>query len=101
MDLVESLGRPLAFVVSGATARTRIAAEAAVALSQHGRVAPVTVHHRTDFASSMTDGRTVLETTPEGRSATEVAELWRYVAKLLAKPVAQSVSVPSTLRAVA
>lgn len=85
VDLVEGLGRPLAFVLSGATARTRIAAEAAVALSQHGRVAPVTVHHRTDFASSMTDGRTVMELTPGGRSALEVADLWKYVSKLLSK----------------
>lgn len=85
VDLVEGLGRPLAFVLSGATARTRIAAEAAVALSQHGRVAPVTVHHRTDFASSMTDGRTVMELTPGGRSALEVADLWKYVNKLLSK----------------
>ena len=86
VDLVEHLGRPLAFVVSGATARTRIAAEAAVALSQHGRVAPVTVHHRTDFASSMTDGRTVMELAPESRSAQEVQDLWKYVDTLLAKP---------------
>ena len=87
VDLVEHLNRPLAFVVSGATARTRIAAEAAVALSQHGRVAPVTVHHRTDFASSMTDGRTVMELFPAGRSAGEIAELWKYVNPLLAKCV--------------
>ena len=86
VDLVEHLGRPLAFVVSGATARTRIAAEAAVALSQHGRVAPVSVHHRTDFASSMTDGRTVMELAPEGRSAQEVQALWIYVNTLLSKP---------------
>jgi chromosome partitioning protein len=85
VDLVENLGRPLVFVVNGATARTRIAAEAAVALSQHGRVAPVTMHHRTDFASSMTDGRTVMELTAEGRSAGEVSELWEYVNTLLAK----------------
>ncbi len=85
VDLVEHLNRPLAFVVSGATVRTRIAAEAAVALSQHGRVAPVTVHHRTDFASSMTDGRTVMELGAAGRSAGEIAELWKYVNTLLAK----------------
>ena len=85
VDLVENLGRPLAFVVNGATARTRIAAEAAVALSQHGRVAPVSVHHRTDFASSMTDGRTVMELALESRSSLEITELWNYVDTLLAK----------------
>lgn len=88
VDLVENLGRPLAFVVNGATARTRIAAEAAVALSQHGRVAPVTMHHRTDFAGSMTDGRTVMELAAGGRSAAEVGELWKYVNTLLARGAA-------------
>ena len=92
VDLVENLGRPLAFVVNGATARTRIAAEAAVALSQHGRVAPVTMHHRTDFASSMTDGRTVMELAAESRSALEVAELWKYVDTLLAKATGKAVA---------
>lgn len=91
VDLVEDLGRPLAFVVNGATARTRIAAQAAVALSQHGRVAPVTVHHRTDFASSMTDGRTVMELAAESRSALEVADLWKYVDTLLAKVAGKAV----------
>lgn len=93
VDLVEGLGRPMIFVVSGATARTRIAAEAAVALSQHGRVAPITVHHRTDFASSMTDGRTVTELAAESRSADEIAELWKYVDKLLRKSSNTSLSV--------
>jgi hypothetical protein len=27
----------------------------------------------------MIDGRTVMETTPSGRSAQEIAELWKYV----------------------
>ena len=93
VDLVEHLGQPLAFVVSGATARTRIAAAAAVALSQHGRVAPVTVHHRTDFAGSMTDGRTVMELFPAGRSAGEIANLWIYVNTLLAKCAGRSAAI--------
>ena len=49
--------------------------EAAVALSQHGTVAPITIHHRTDFAASMIDGRTVMEVDPNGRSADEVARV--------------------------
>ncbi|MFZ1991702.1 MAG: ParA family protein, partial [Alphaproteobacteria bacterium] len=31
------------------------------------------------------DGRTVMETDPEGRSATEIKELWAYIADRLAK----------------
>jgi chromosome partitioning protein len=72
VDLCERAGKPLIFVVNGATPKAKITYEAAVALSQHGTVAPVTLHHRTDFAASMIDGRTVMEVDPKGRSANEV-----------------------------
>ncbi|GLK46871.1 MULTISPECIES: ParA family protein [Novosphingobium] len=85
VDLCERSGKPLVFVVNGATPKARITAEAAVALSQHGTVAPVTVHQRTDFAASMIDGRTVMEIDPNGRSAAEMAALWAYVADRLEK----------------
>jgi hypothetical protein len=76
---------PLIFAVNGATPKARITAEAIVALSQHGTVAPVTLHHRTDFAASMIDGRTVMEVDPTGRSAAEIAQLWSYVSERLEK----------------
>jgi chromosome partitioning protein len=56
-----------------------------VALSQHGTVAPITLHHRTDFAASMIDGRTVMEVDPNSRSSAEVAALWNYIADRLEK----------------
>ncbi|MFQ5774923.1 MAG: ParA family protein [Kiloniellaceae bacterium] len=83
VDLCEKLRKPLAFVLNGATPRARIAAEAAIALSQHGTVAPVTIHHRTEFAASMIDGRTVMETACNPRSAQEIEELWDYLADRL------------------
>ena len=73
------------FVINGAAHRARIAGEAAVALSQHGTVAPVTMHQRTDFASSMVDGRTVSEVDPRSSSALEIASLWKYVDTRLRK----------------
>jgi len=85
VDLCERSGKPLLFVVNAATPKARITAEAAVALSQHGTVAPVTVHQRTDFASSMIDGRTVMELDPKGKSAAEIEALWSYVADRLEK----------------
>jgi len=85
VDLVENLGKPLVFVVNGATPRARITAEAAIALSQHGTVAPVTVHHRTEFAASMIDGRTVMELACNPRSAEEITQLWDYLADRLAR----------------
>ena len=85
VDLCERAGKPLIFVVNAATPKAKITYEAAVALSQHGTVAPVTLHHRTDFAASMIDGRTVMEVEPGGRSAKEVVELWEYIADRLEK----------------
>jgi chromosome partitioning protein len=85
VDLCDRAGKPLIFVVNAATPKARITSEAAVALSQHGTVAPITVHHRTDFAASMIDGRTVMEVDPKGRSAAEVEALWVYVSDRLEK----------------
>jgi len=69
----------MVFVINGAAPRAKIAGEAAVALSQHGTVAPVILYQRTDFASSMIDGRTVQEIDPKSKSAEEITELWKYV----------------------
>ena len=85
VDLCERAGKPLIFVVNGATPKARITSEAAVALSQHGTVAPVTVHHRTDFAASMIDGRTVMEIDSKGKSANEMVQLWSYISDRLEK----------------
>lgn len=85
VELVESLGKPLIFVINSASARARISSEAAIALSQHGTVASTIVHQRTDFASSMIDGRTVMEVGRAGRSAAEIEGLWDYVGRRLEK----------------
>ena len=85
VDIANRLGKPVLFIVNAATQRARITGEAAVALSQHGTVAPVTIHHRVDFAASMVDGRTVGEVTPESASAKEIQELWIYVQGRLAR----------------
>jgi chromosome partitioning protein len=85
VDIADTLNKPLVFVVNSATARARITSETAVALSQHGVVAPVTLHHRVDFAASMIDGRTVGDIQPESRSAQEVSALWLFLRGRLAK----------------
>jgi chromosome partitioning protein len=85
IDIVEARKKQMVFVLNAAAARAKITSEAAVALSQHGTVAPVTIHSRTDFAASMIDGRTVMEADPEGKSAEEVTQLWSYLAGRLAK----------------
>ncbi|SDE56537.1 ParA family protein [Rhodospira trueperi] len=90
VDLVEGLDRPFVFVVNAASERARITSNAAVALSQHGTVAPVTVHNRTEYAASMSDGRTVMEVNPEGRSAEEMRALWDYIKGRLDRLTRQS-----------
>jgi chromosome partitioning protein len=85
VDLVAGEQKPMVFIINGATVRTRITGEAAIALSQHGTVAPVTVHQRVDFASSMVDGRTAGEVDPSSKSAEEIKELWSYVKTRLRK----------------
>ena len=79
VDLVEDAGKPIVFVINGATRRARITGEAAIALSQHGTVAPTVIHQRVGFAVSMINGHTVMEMEPKSTSAHEVQDLWQYV----------------------
>lgn len=81
IEAVEQQGRPFLFAINAATPRTNIALDAVRALAQHGKVAPVTLHNRIDFATSMVDGRTAGELNMKSRSASEVVELWQYVNK--------------------
>lgn len=83
VELVHATRRPMVFVVNRAQLRARITKDTAVALSQHGTVSPVTLHHRNDFATSMIDGRTVGELDPTSRSAGEIRDLWVYLNKRL------------------
>ena len=92
VDLVERCSRPMIFVVNGAAPRARITGDAAVALSQHGTVAPTTLHQRVDFASSMIDGRTVREVSPNSNSAAEITQLWAYVSKRMSKATGKVIS---------
>ncbi|MGA1797607.1 ParA family protein [Sphingomonas sp. 4RDLI-65] len=96
VDMCARAGKPLIFVVNAATPKARITADAALALSQHGTVAPVIVHQRTDFAASMIDGRTVMEVDAKSRSTAEIEALWTYVCDRLEKNFRRTVfSVPA------
>ena len=80
--------------IVGHAARARITGESAVALSQHGTVAPVTIHHRVDFAASMIDGRTVGEVVPNSQSAKEISDLWLYIQDKLSRIVHDPALLP-------
>jgi chromosome partitioning protein len=79
VELAQRSGKRSVFVINGAAQRARITADAAVALSQHGAVAPVIIHQRTDFRTSMIDGRTVAELDESSRSAAEISTLWSFI----------------------
>jgi chromosome partitioning protein len=94
VDIAERHNKPLIFVINAATARARITGESAVALSQHGMVAPVIIHHRVDYAASMIDGRTVGEVLPTGVSAREIHDLWLYLQDKLSRAVQDPRLIP-------
>ena len=97
VQIVERWAKPLVFVINAATPRARITGEAAVALSQHGTVAPVTVHNRTNFASAMIDGRTVMDIDPSGPSSEEISQLWQYLSSRLERGVRRTVlNIPTS-----
>lgn len=79
VSLASGSGRPFAFALTQAKANSRLTVQAMAALSEHGVVASSVIHDRVDFASSMIDGRSVMEIDPRGRSASEIAELWEFV----------------------
>jgi chromosome partitioning protein len=90
LDLVDSAGKPVLFVVNNAATHAKLTNQALTLLSQHGTVAavegtPVIIKTRTDFRSSMTDGRTVMEIKATSKSAEEIAALWVAVKARLEK----------------
>ena len=84
VEMVGAEGKPLMFVLNAVTARTRISAQAVMALSQHGPVGAI-LHQRTDYAAAMMDGRVAAELDASSKSAEEIAELWKQVHKHLRK----------------
>ena len=66
VEIAQQEGKPFAFVVTQAKSNALLTIQAMAALSEHGVVSPAVVHDRVDYAASMTDGRTVLETDNRG-----------------------------------
>jgi len=87
IDVVERERKPMVFVVNNASTNGRLTFQAVTALSQHGTVAPVVLHARQDFRSTMIKGRTAAEVYPKGKSASEVSDLWTYLETRLNKVV--------------
>jgi chromosome partitioning protein len=77
--VIEQAGKDFLLVLNAATPRTNIARDTLQILAQRGKVAPVTLYNRVDFAVSMFDGRTAGEIKRTSKSASEVTELAQYV----------------------
>jgi chromosome partitioning protein len=85
IELVEAERKTMVFVVNNASTNGKLTLQAVTALSQHGMVAPAIIHTRQDFRSSMIKGLVAGEVSPNGKSAAEIAELWRYLETRLSK----------------
>jgi chromosome partitioning protein len=94
---IQEEGRPLMFVLNAVTPRTRISAQAVMALSHHGAVGAI-LHQRTDYAAAMTDGRVAAELDTSSKSAEEIAELWNAIGTYLRKSEEKGVSLPTRKR---
>jgi chromosome partitioning protein len=89
--MIEAEKKPLMFILNAVTPRTRISAQAVMALSQHGPVGAL-LHQRTDYAAAMTDGRVAAELDPASKSAEEIGELWTNVLTYVRKGFLQHFS---------
>jgi chromosome partitioning protein len=79
VQAAEIAGKQLLFVINRVKPRVRLTADAAVALSQHGAVAPAFIFDRVDYAAAKIDGQTA-RVAGAGRAAGEIAALWEFIA---------------------
>ena len=79
VEAVAAAQKPMVFVINRVKPRTRLTAEAAVALSQHGTLAPQFIADRIDYAAAKSDGLTAQELEPSGKAGEEMKALWAYI----------------------
>ena len=84
LDIIADARKQFIFVLTQATARTKLALEAVPELAQHGRVAPTVIHVRQDYPAAALSGLGVTET-GDTAAAGEVRQLLTYVMTQLAK----------------
>ena len=85
LEVVERQQKSFCFVITMAKVKTRIAIDTLQVLAQYGKVAPVMLGDRIDYAESMIDGLSVGEMSSKSKSADEITQLWIYVSSLLHK----------------
>lgn len=72
---LKEAGVPFLFVLNAVKASAAITAQAAAALSHHGKVAQTFIGDRTAYAAAMVNGSTAVELAPKGPAAKEIASL--------------------------
>ncbi len=79
LESLSLAGRPMVWVINGASSRAHIADQVAKELAKFAPVCKQALHERTDYVMSMGEGKSVLEAKPNGPSAQEVSALWKFV----------------------
>lgn len=78
VDLVKAAQKQFLFVLTQAKTQARITAQAAAALSEHGRVVQAFISDRVAYAAAMTGGNSAPEI-GRGPASTEITALWDEV----------------------
>ena len=83
LNAIRKLGKPFAFVLNQAPARSFRLSEAAVALNAVGVLALPYIVQRNDHQDALGAGLGVTEYAPGSKAAEEIRGLWRWVSKEL------------------
>lgn len=77
IKMVTEENKKYAFIVTQATARTKLVYQGIAALSEFGKVAPCVLHNRTAYASAMHNGDTAVN--EDKLAAEEMNQLWDFI----------------------
>jgi chromosome partitioning protein len=81
-DLAKAARRKAVFILNSCPVRAPEIAEARAVLEQYGfPVAPVDIGQRQAYSRAVATGRAVTEFDPHGKAASEITELWKWIAK--------------------
>jgi chromosome partitioning protein len=75
--------RKYAFIITQATRGARLTIQAIAALSEHGPVCGVIMHHRVTYAGALATGLVLQEVEPRGAGAEEIADLIAFIKERL------------------
>jgi chromosome partitioning protein len=87
LDLAQTAAKPSYVVLNAVPPRSSIGKEAATGLASRGaQVAPYYLTHRAAFSHGVIDGRTAQEFEPQGKAATEIEQLYKWLCGIVDMP---------------